>query len=162
MSDKQPIVVVGVPQAVIDQLNELVTQAETVAAPHIIALSNEQRRKRLKLGPRFVAFVQKCLGYGRAKADYVPSFVDLDGMATNLKTLAELGSVARRFTNLGFTLTGTNMVAGGSARRAGDLIYGRVQEAAENGQPGAQADFNDLKTQYDDRDNDDDTPPAGQ
>lgn len=156
MADKQPIVIVKIPATVLTQLGELIGQAEELAAPYLIPLTSEQRKKRLKMGSKSVAFITKTFNYATAKPSYAPEFVDVSGLGTNLTTVAGLEPVAKRFANLGYSLESTNMVASGSAQSAGLLIYGRVQEAANNNQPGAQPVYNDLKVQFEHSKNDDD------
>ncbi len=148
MADKQPIVIVDIPAKVLQQLADLVAQAEALAAPYLIPLTAEQRQKRLKMGPKSAAFITKTFDYATATPAYAPDFVDVPGLGTNLHTTAGLEPVAARFANLGYGLESTNMVASGSAQSAGLLIYSRVQEAAENNRVGAQPIYNDLKTQF--------------
>ena len=148
MADKQPIVTVDIPAAVLQQLAELATQAEALAAPYLVPLTAEQRKKRLKMGDKSVAFVTKTFHFASATPAYAPAFVDVEGLGVNLATVAGLEPVAARFANLGYGLESTNMVASGSAQAAGLLIYNRVQEAADNNQPGAQPVYNELKTQF--------------
>ncbi|MGY3091221.1 hypothetical protein ACVWYF_004287 [Hymenobacter sp. UYAg731] len=148
MADKQPIVIVDIPTKVLQQLADLAAQAEALAAPYLIPLTTEQRKKRLKMGPKSVDFVTKTFNFTTATPAFAPGFVDVPGLGTNLATVAGLDPVAARFANLGYSLESTNMVASGSAQSAGLLIYNRVQEAADNNQPGAQPVFNELKTQF--------------
>lgn len=149
MADKQPIVTVAIPAAVLTQLAALAAQAEALAAPYLIPLTTEQRKSRLKMGPRTVSFTTKACDYAKATPAYAPAFVSVPGLSTNLATVAGLEPVATRFANLAYGLESTNMVASGSARAAGLLIYDRVKEAADNNQPNAQPAYNDLKTQFD-------------
>lgn len=148
MADKQPIVTVAIPTAVLQQLADLATQAERLVAPYVIPLTAEQRKKRLKMGDKSVAFITKIFNYATATPAYAPGFVDVGGLGANLATVAGLEPVAARFSNLGYDLESTNMVASGSAQAAGLLIYDRVKEAADNNQPSAQPVYNDLKTQF--------------
>ena len=158
MANKQPIVKVEIPAKVLEQLAELATQAEVLAAPYLMPLTTEQRKKRIKMGPKSVAFITKTFNYATATPAYAPGFVDVPTLGINLLTVAGLEPVAARFSNLGYGLESTSMVAGGSAQSAGLLIYDRVQEAAENNQTGAQPVYNDLKTQFEYAKHDD-TPP---
>jgi hypothetical protein len=98
--------------------------------------------------PKSVDFIAKTFNFATATPAYAPGFVDVAGLGTNLRTVAGLELVASRFANLGYSLESTNMVASGSAQSAGLLIYNRVQEAADNNQPGAQPVYNELKTQF--------------
>ena len=148
MADKQPIVIVDIPAKVLQQLADLVVQAEALVAPYLIPLTAEQRKKRLKMGDKSVAFVTKTFNFATDTPSYAPGFVDVPGLGTNLTTVAGLEPVALRFTNLGYGLESTNMVASGSARAAGLLIYDQVQRAADNNQPGAQPVYNELKVQF--------------
>ena len=148
MADKQPIVTVAIPAAVLKQLADLAAQAETLMAPYLIPLTAEQRKKRLKMGDKSVAFVTKTFHFATTTPAYAPGFVDVPGLGTNLETVAALEPVALRFTNLGYGLESTNMVASGSAHAAGLLIYDQVQLAANNNQPGAQPVYNELKVQF--------------
>ena len=144
----------------LQQLAELVTQAEALAAPYLIPLTSEQRQKRLKMGPKSVDFVTKTFTFASVTPSFAPGFVDVPGLGTNLATVAGLEPVAMRFANLGYGLESTNMVASGSAQAAGLLIYNRVQDAADNNQPGAQPVYNELKTRFE-RAKQDPKPPKG-
>ena len=74
------------------------------------------------MGPKSVAFVTKTFNSATATPAYAPTFVDVPGLGTNLRTVAGLEPVATRFTNLGYYLESTNMVASGPAQSAGLLI----------------------------------------
>lgn len=148
MADKQPIVTVNAPAAMLAKLLEDTKKLQADAAPFLLTLTNEQRSKRLKMGPKSVAFVTKAFNYASATPTLAPFGIDVPGLGANLATTAALAPVIAALRALVFDLEGTSIVASGSAKAAGLAIYNETHAQANRNMAGAQAAFNDLHQQY--------------
>jgi len=107
--------------------------------PQAMNLDAAERRKIPKMGPRTEAFVAKALEAGENNPQFVPPYVDLGRMRTDMEYAAALGQVEGRLRSLLEKVSDTRLLAGSEAFSAARMIYRSLAGAEGSGVPGAGA-----------------------
>ncbi|MDE3066004.1 MAG: hypothetical protein KGJ60_00490 [Verrucomicrobiota bacterium] len=111
----------------------------------LVGLTNEQRRKMLKLGDKSIGFDEKCASYMAARPELIPGFVDTTTLAA---ARADLADIQRALGELAQRADDTDMVLAHEVFLPELSFYHSVQQAAKHGVPGAQAIYDDLRTRF--------------
>ncbi len=109
-----------------------------------VGLSNDQRKKLLKLAEGRVGWDEKASSYMANRPDLVPGYVDMATLNQNRTVRVDLGDIIRAYNDIGEGLNDTDMVIGHQILKPELAFYNSCQEAAKHGVPGAQAIADDL------------------
>jgi hypothetical protein len=113
-----------------------------------VGLSDDERKKMLKLGDKKAGWDQKAASYMASRPDLIPGYVDMAALAQNRGVRADLGDIIRALTTPMQALMDTSMVIGHQILKPELAYYSSAQEAAKHGVPGAQAIADDLGSQF--------------
>ena len=138
----------AIPEATLKKALGYFQQGADELRPFLQALTPEERSTMLKMGPKTVDFVQKAFGYASSNPSFVPGFVDLAEFAHDSAALAGLAPVQKLLDGLALDTESTMMLAGSDAYATALVIYNNVKFLAKNKQPGAQAAYDDMSTQF--------------
>ncbi len=113
-----------------------------------IGLTDDQRRKMLKLGDKTVGFEQKCASYMASRPDLIPGFVDMNQLAQDRAGWTDVADLMHALFDVYQPLDDTEMVLSHQIYLPDLSFYQNVQLAAKRNVPGAQAIYDDLKTRF--------------
>ena len=137
-----------IPDAVLKKALDYFQQGADELRPYLESLTPEERSAMLKMGAKTVDFVQKAYGYARNNPKFVPDFLDLEEFTRDSAALTGLTPIQQLLAGLALDTESTMMLAGSDAYAAALIIYNNVKFLAKNKQPGAQAAYDDLSTQF--------------
>ena len=137
-----------IPDAVLKKALGYFQQGADELRPYLESLTPEERSAMLKMGAKTVDFVQKAYGYARNNPKFVPDFLDLEEFTRDSAALTGLTPIQQLLAGLALDTESTMMLAGSDAYAAALIIYNNVKFLAKNKQPGAQATYDDLSTQF--------------
>lgn len=110
----------------------------------VVGMSNDQRKKLLKLADKRVGWDEKAHSYMVSRTDLVPGYVDMAALAQNRAVRVTLGDILRAFNDCGDGLNDTDMIIGHQILKPEYAFYNSCQEAAKHGVAGAQSIVDDL------------------
>ncbi|MFZ4767081.1 MAG: hypothetical protein ACOYMN_19180 [Roseimicrobium sp.] len=123
-------------------------KAARALLPFLVNVPNDERNDVPKFGDKSQAFDDKISDYEKSRPDIVPAFSSAAeankdrALRTQMRTLnAELGQLMD-------DCFCTELVLGGDLSDHDKLVYANVHFMADNGVPGTQAIYDDLKQRY--------------
>lgn len=134
-------------QDMVDQVTAKLAEIRAIF-PGLITLTPDERLTYAKMGERSSPFVQKAIDYASRNAAFVPVYVNLPLMETDLQSAKFLLQVSNQINELQNTIDDTMMVAGSESLTAALSIYKNIQQAATHGMAGAQEAADDLSTRF--------------
>ena len=117
-------------------------------APFLISLTPKERKNRLKMADKTVAFVQKVTSYAISTPSLVPAFVEMDELRQDTEAVTTLTPFRQQFEQLAMDTDSTIMVAGGEALTTSLMVFGNMKFMAKSKQPGAQVAYDDCKQRW--------------
>jgi hypothetical protein len=138
----------SIPPEVIAQATTKLSEVTNILKPYLIALTPSERQELPKMSDGTLPFVQKCLGYCQSNPEFAPSFVDFDGLASDMKVYEQLLPVYRLVLQLENKLNDTSMEAGAESFVSALSYYNSVKYAARMDAPGAKAIADDLSKRF--------------
>ncbi len=93
-------------------------------------------------------FVSKVLDYVETKAQFAPSYLNVEELKTDLQVVAVLTQIFRPVEQIYENLNDTITQAGSEAYVASLAYYNSVKQAAKMNIPDAKTIFNDLKVRF--------------
>ena len=98
--------------------------------PFLKDLTIEERKSRLKLGDRSIAFVQGTLGVATENPDFLPRSFDVDEMKQDVELYQELNDISRSLTQLLELVEDTKMEVGSDAYSAALVAYRYAKDSS--------------------------------
>jgi hypothetical protein len=114
----------------------------------VIGLTDDQRRKMLKMGDKTVGFEQKCASYMASRPDLIPSFVDMNKLGQDRAAWADVADIMHALMDVYQPVDDTEMVLAHQIYLPDLSFYQNSQMAAKRNVPGAQAIYDDLKARF--------------
>ena len=145
MATKTPT---GIPEPVINEATQLITNAITVLKPDLIALTPHERQISAKISDRSYPFVEKTCDYTLLAPQFVPQYMDDEKLRTDLLVhdqLIELLRISKQLTN---GLDDSALKTGGDSFTNALNYYNSVRQAARINVPGAKSIHEDLKKRF--------------
>ena len=133
MAKKNKINVVLSPETeaeIIEHINSIATSADW-----LLSLTSEERLKLVKLGYRYVDFVDKALIRAQTDGNYLTNESTLEEFTMDVNLKNGLNRIYAEWQSLGERLKDTIMVAESEAYQAARLYYKSVKAYAAEGDP---------------------------
>ena len=127
---------------------EHLKQARAVLAPHLHALTPDERKNLAKMGDKSVGFMAKILDYAANSPTFVPAFISFDELKQDVGVAAALAPLEQFAAQLALDLNSTTMLAGAEGMAQASPVYKNIKFLAEQKQPGAQAAYDDLRQRF--------------
>ena len=134
--------------AMLSAVQAKIDEVKGILAPFIISLTPEERRERLKLGDKTLAFAEKSFAYAQANPALVPSYLEMEMFSIDMKDATGLRTLEISIQQLATGISDTIMVAGGEAYNESLIFYNAVKQAAKQNIPGAKAVYEDLQKRF--------------
>ncbi|WP_319479154.1 hypothetical protein [uncultured Draconibacterium sp.] len=145
MATKTPT---GIPEPVINEATQLITNALIVLKPYLIALTPHERQISAKISDRSYPFVEKTCDYTLLAPQFVPQYMDDEKLRTDLLVhdqLIELLRLSKQLTN---GLDDSALKTGGDSFTNALNYYNSVRQASRINVPGAKSIHEDLKKRF--------------
>lgn len=120
----------------------------TTLKPYLIALTPAERQELPKMSDGTVPFVKKSLEYAQTNAAFVPAYIDVNELKTDLNAVEALSQIFRPVAQLNLNLEDTITLSGSEAYVASLAFYNSVKQAAKMNVPGAKAIADDLRMRF--------------
>lgn len=138
----------SIPEPVITEVHVKLNEVVQLLKPFLIALTPDERRELPKMSDGTLPFVQKCLDYCRSNPEFVPAFINFNGLTSDMKVFEQLTPIYRLVVQLENKLNDTAMEAGAESFISSLSYYNSVKYAARLDSPGAKAIYEDLKKRF--------------
>jgi hypothetical protein len=138
----------SIPDEVIAEATSKITDVVNILKPYLIALTPTDRHNLPKMSDGTLPFVQKCLDYCQSNPEYAPSYIDFNGLVSDMKVYSQLIPVYRLIDQLENKLNDTTMEVGAESYISALSYYNSVKLAAKSNAPGAKAIYEDLKMRF--------------
>ena len=116
--------------------------------PFLISLTNDERRRLVKLGDNRLALDEDAFSLMTNNPSLVPSFVDTVELGRDRTLRTQLDDIRLALQLLLNDIEGTEMAVGSDMLMAYLSFYANAREAAKRGVPGAQAIVDVLSTHF--------------
>ncbi|MDX2303983.1 MAG: hypothetical protein NW226_14345 [Microscillaceae bacterium] len=130
------------------KVTEALKIVEDTLKPYLIALTPEERKKKLKMGDKTIPFVEKVSEYVKSNPEFVPAFMNVQQLEIDFKAVSELTLVLRPSEQVTNGLKDTILQSGGEAYSQALMYYNSVKQAAKNNILSAKTIFEDLKKRF--------------
>jgi hypothetical protein len=141
-------ILVSIPDQVITDVTQRISEAIGLLNPYLIALTPVERHDLPKMSDGTQPFVQKCLDYCQANPEFAPAYVNFGELAQDMKVFEQLLPIYRMVLQLENKLNDTSMQAGAESYVSSLSYYNSVKNAAKYDAPGAKAIYEDLKKRF--------------
>ena len=101
-----------IPETVITEVTQRLTEIDTALKPYQIALSPDERRELPKMSDKTQPFVEKALDYTTSAPQFAPPYMDKDELVNDMKIHSQLTPLLRLVRALNDGLDDTTMAAG--------------------------------------------------
>lgn len=117
-------------------------------SPVLIALTNEQRRDRAKMGEASRPFVEKVVEYSNSNPQFLPSFTNVVELLKDWKAYQELNPVFNALNQINSNLNDTLLELGVDLMRFANAYYNQVKQGVKMDVPNAKPIEADLRVRY--------------
>lgn len=119
-----------------------------ILAEKLIALSPEERKKRVKMGEASKPFVEKVVEYSVSNPEFLPAFVKQEILEKQWKSVQELTPIFNSLNQLLSNLGDSILEMGSQLMGDSNAYYNQVKMGVEMDVPNAKPIHNDLKVRY--------------
>jgi hypothetical protein len=137
-----------VPVDVLEQVQNLLKQANTLLLPYITSLTPAERHMLPKMGEKTLSFVEKSHEFAVQNPNFVPPFLDMPEFDIDFADAHNLWTLLLLTNQLHENVDDTTLVAGSEAYQAALVFYNSVKMAARQDIPGAKAVYEELKKRF--------------
>jgi hypothetical protein len=116
-----------------------------VLKPYLTALTPVERQELPRMSDDASPFVQKALEYAQINTDFMPTYINIKALKTDLEAVEALAQIFRYVEQLYFKLSDTMTLSGSEAYVASLAFYNSVRHAEKMNVPGAKAIAEDLR-----------------
>ena len=130
------------------QITGAIAVLETVLLPKLIVLEKTEKAELLRMGDKSVAFVNKGLEVAKQDTDLLKTFISVDAMDKDVKSIAQLRSLDYRLSRILSAIDDSFALVGHEAYSTSLMIYSLMKNAAKMGHPGAKEKVAELKQRF--------------
>jgi hypothetical protein len=139
---------VEIPAADLQAIKDAIAVLNAKLSPVLIALTNEQRRDRAKMGEASKPFVEKVLEYAVSNPQFVPAFAKVPEMQSDWKAYQELNPVFNSLNQICSNLNDTLLELGVDLLKVSNAYYNQVKQGVKMDVPNAKPIEADLRVRY--------------
>lgn len=139
---------IPIPEPVITEAEQHLMAIKTLLKPYLIALTKAERRAILKMSDKTLAFVKKTMVYCKTKPAFVPPYMDVEALETDMAVYRQLLPLLRMARQLSSGLDDTLMQAGAEAYSNSLIFYNSVKQAEKADIPDGRTILGDLKKRF--------------
>ena len=137
-----------IPKADIEEIKAAIQVLKDKLMPHMVNLSNEDRKELPKMGDKTFAFVSKSYSHMLSNPSLVPPYVNAEELKVDLDAVDTLKKLHGPLQQLANLVDDTMMLSGSEAYVASLAFYNYTKGAERAGVPGADMIYADLKKRF--------------
>ncbi len=137
-----------IPDTVITEVEQRLTEINTALKPYLVALSPDERQELPKMSDKTQPFVEKTLDYTVSASQFAPPYMDKEELGNDMKIHGQLTPLMRLVRSLNDGLDDTTMVAGAESYVCALTYYNSVKQATKIDIPGAKSIYEDLSKRF--------------
>lgn len=139
---------ITIPPEVVEQVKQLYAQANSILAPYLISLTNDQKAGLPKIGEKSIPFVTKGAEYLRIEGTPAPPYLNTEELGIDLKAFETLRQIRQVVVPTVKMLDDTMLLSGSEAYIAVLAFYNYLKGASKMNVPGAKTIYDDLSTRF--------------
>ena len=139
---------IEIPPADLQAIKDAIAVLQTKLGPLLIALTTDQRKKRVKMGEASKPFVEKVLEYAVSNPQFLPAFASVPEMDKDWKAHQELNPVYNSLNQITSNLSDTLLELGHDLMKPAKAYYKMVQVGVKMDVPNAKPIEADLSVRY--------------
>ncbi len=139
---------VNIPEEDKLEISQAFTTLETKFLPHLANLNADERIALPKMGDKTLAFVVKGISHMEQNPDFVPKFINIDEIKTDLATVEMFRKFYALLSKMTDLTDDTMLLAGSEAYVAVLAFYNYIKGAAKAKIPGAEQIYKDLQERF--------------
>lgn len=143
--DKLSIVI---PPSDLQEIKSAIAVLQAKLGPLLIALTANQRLKRVKMGEASVPFVLKVLEYAVSNPEFLPAFAKISEMEADWKAHAELNPLFNILNQITSNLSDTLLQLGTDLMKPSNAYYASAQLGEKMDIPNAKPIVKNLSIRY--------------
>ncbi len=132
----------------LEKANAAVKTLAEIFEPHLIALTQQERRQYPKMSDKTEPFVKKSLEYMKTAPQFSPPFIDVNEMEIDFQAITQLLPIYLILERLSSNLDDTILLSGSEAYSAALGYYNSVKQAVKMNVPDAKPIYEDLKKRF--------------
>jgi len=133
------LIAAAIPPATLQKAVEAAQLIRQLLGPYLISLTPEERATMPKMGDKSLAFVTEAAEFGVSLKSLLPAYLSTDDLVVDAGVAKALLPLFQLLDALTLDVDSTRMEAGSEGYVNALLVYGGLQAAAAQNQPGAQA-----------------------
>ena len=137
-----------IPDDILTQVQAKVDEVRALLDPYLLALTPEERRNLLKMGPKTIGFVEKAHDFAKQNPALVPAYLDMELFKADVEGSRGFWTLINSVKQLEQHLCDTEMTAGSEAFQAALTFYNFIKLAASKNSLGAKAIHQELKIRF--------------
>ncbi len=137
-----------IPNQDLKAIKDAIKSLEDKLMPHLKTLTNDDRRKLVKMGESGKPFVRKIVEYTKSDGQFLPSFVDQEQLEVDMNAVDNMSSFYRPLSQVMGALNDSILLAGSEAMQAALAYYQSVKQAAKLNIPDAKVIADDLSSRF--------------
>ena len=145
MATKTPT---GIPEPVINEATQLLTNALIVLKPYLIALRPMERRDMSKMSDKTLPFVEKTIAYCESAPQFAPAFMNVEQLNVDFEVYNQLIPLLRLSRQLTSGLDDTSMKIGSGCFNNALTYYNLAKLGSRMDVPGAKTIYDDLRKRF--------------
>jgi hypothetical protein len=140
---------VALPEEVITQVKQKISEINTLMKPYLASLTKEERESLPKMADKTLAFVTKVVEYVKSNPKYIlTDFMDAAELKKDYDLYQDVLPLLALVNQVGKSFQDTTMLAGHEAYVAALPYYKNVKIYSDNGDATARAIYDDLKKRF--------------
>jgi hypothetical protein len=132
----------------VEKVLDAISVVNTTLKQYLIALTPAERQQLPKMGDGNMPFVMKSLEYAQTNPEFVPAYLDVNELKTDLDAVEALTQLFRLIQQLQTNVEDTIILSGSEAYLASLAFYHSVKQAARMNVPGAKTIAEDLRMRF--------------
>ena len=139
---------IEIQSADLQAIKDAIAVLQAKLSPLLIALTTDQRQKRVKMGEASKPFVEKVLEYAVSNPQFLPAFASVPQMQKDWKAHQELNPVYNSLNQITSNLSDTLLELGQDLMKPANAYYKLVQVGVSMDVPNAKPIEADLAVRY--------------
>jgi len=138
----------SIPPEVVEQAKQFYAQGNSLLAPYLISLNNDQKAILPKIGEKSIPFVTKATEYLSIPTTPAPLYINPAELRIDLNAYETLRQIRQVIAPTLEMLEDTMLLCGSEAYVAVLAFYNYLKGASKMNVPGAKTIFDDLNTRF--------------
>lgn len=145
---QQDNIAVKIPLTDLEEIQAAIDTLTSKLMPHLKVLTVHERMELPKMGDKTMAFVQKALEYSELNQALVPTFLNVEALATDIQAVTKLRSLSQQLNPVVDALNDSMTLSGSEAYQGALVFYNNLKNAVRAKAPNAGTIYDDLSARF--------------